>query len=33
VAGYDPQTPCSLDELISLADTRMYEQKKIKSAR
>lgn len=33
MAGYDPQTPCSLDELISRADTRMYEQKNIKSAR
>jgi diguanylate cyclase (GGDEF)-like protein len=28
---YDPQTPCSLDDLISRADTRMYEQKKTKS--
>jgi two-component system cell cycle response regulator len=28
---YDPQVPCSLDDLISRADTRMYEQKKMKS--
>ncbi len=28
---YDPQVPCSLDDLISRADTRMYEQKKTKS--
>jgi len=27
-AVYDPQRPCSLDELISRADTLMYEQKK-----
>lgn len=31
MAVYDPQVPCSLDDLISRADTRMYEQKKIKS--
>ncbi|MFH1079218.1 MAG: diguanylate cyclase [Pseudomonadota bacterium] len=29
---YDPQVPCSLDDLISRADTLMYEQKKMKSA-
>lgn len=28
---YDPQSPCSLDVLISRADTLMYEQKKTKS--
>jgi diguanylate cyclase (GGDEF)-like protein len=28
---YDPKAPCSLDDLISLADTLMYEQKKMKS--
>jgi diguanylate cyclase (GGDEF)-like protein len=28
---YDPEVPCSLDDLISRADTRMYEQKKMKS--
>jgi PAS domain S-box-containing protein len=27
---YDPSTPCSLDELISRADTLMYEQKRCK---
>lgn len=31
VAVYDPQTPLSLDELVSKADTLMYEQKKIKA--
>jgi diguanylate cyclase (GGDEF)-like protein len=30
-AVYDPQVPCSLDDLISRADTLMYEQKKMKS--
>jgi diguanylate cyclase (GGDEF)-like protein len=30
-AVYDPQAPCSLDDLISRADTLMYEQKKMKS--
>lgn len=30
-AVYDPRRPCSLDELISRADTLMYEQKKMKS--
>jgi diguanylate cyclase (GGDEF)-like protein len=30
-AVYDPQVPCSLDDLISRADTLMYEQKKTKS--
>jgi diguanylate cyclase (GGDEF)-like protein len=29
-AVYDPQAPCSLDDLISRADTLMYEQKKNK---
>ena len=28
---YDPEVPCSLDDLISRADTLMNEQKKIKS--
>jgi diguanylate cyclase (GGDEF)-like protein len=28
IAHYDPETPCSLDALISQADTLMYEQKK-----
>jgi diguanylate cyclase (GGDEF)-like protein/PAS domain S-box-containing protein len=28
IAYYDPETPCSLDALISQADTLMYEQKK-----
>jgi diguanylate cyclase (GGDEF)-like protein len=28
---YDPEVPCSLDDLISRADTLMYEQKKMKS--
>ncbi|OGQ97005.1 MAG: hypothetical protein A2284_12265 [Deltaproteobacteria bacterium RIFOXYA12_FULL_61_11] len=28
---YDPKAPCSLDDLISRADTLMYEQKKMKS--
>lgn len=31
MAVYDPQVPCSLDNLISRADTLMYEQKKMKS--
>ncbi len=31
MAIYDPQSPCSLDDLISQADTLMYEQKKTKS--
>jgi diguanylate cyclase (GGDEF)-like protein len=30
-AVYDPQAPCSLDELISRADTLMYQQKETKS--
>lgn len=30
-AFYDPQAPCSLDDLITRADTMMYEQKKMKS--
>jgi GGDEF domain-containing protein len=30
-AVYDPQLPCSLDDLISRADAMMYEQKKMKS--
>jgi diguanylate cyclase (GGDEF)-like protein len=28
VAVFDPQDPCSIDELISRADSAMYEQKK-----
>ena len=30
-AVYDPKAPCSLDDMISRADTLMYEQKKMKS--
>jgi GGDEF domain-containing protein len=29
---FDPQEPCTLDELMSRADTLMYEQKKTKPA-
>jgi diguanylate cyclase (GGDEF)-like protein len=32
-AVYDPQEPCTLDELVSRADTLMYEQKKLSSGR
>jgi diguanylate cyclase (GGDEF)-like protein/PAS domain S-box-containing protein len=31
-AYYDPETPCSLDELMSRADTLMYEQKRRKKS-
>lgn len=31
-ACYDPENPCSLDELIMLADQLMYEQKKKRKA-
>jgi len=27
IANYDPQAPCSLDELITRADADMYKQK------
>jgi hypothetical protein len=30
-AYYNPENPCSLDELISRADKLMYDQKKSKS--
>jgi diguanylate cyclase (GGDEF)-like protein len=30
VAPYDPDHPCSLDELMSRADERMYKEKKSK---
>ncbi len=30
IADYDHEKPCSIDELIRLADTRMYEEKKRK---
>jgi GGDEF domain-containing protein len=30
---YDPSTPCTLDELLSRADTLMYKQKKEKAHR
>ncbi len=29
---YDPQTPCSIDELMSKADDAMYEEKRAKRA-
>ena len=32
VAHYDPERPCSIDELLHRADTLMYEQKKAKQA-
>lgn len=32
-AYYDPEKPCSLDELISAADKRMYENKEGKKRR
>ncbi|MGE5403484.1 MAG: diguanylate cyclase [Candidatus Saccharibacteria bacterium] len=31
-AKFDPQNPCSLDDLMSLADTLMYENKKARKA-
>ncbi len=30
VAAYDPNSPCSVEDLMSEADARMYEQKKLK---
>jgi PleD family two-component response regulator len=30
VARYDPESPCSIDELMSKADALMYEQKRSK---
>ena len=33
VAYYDPDNPCSLDELMSRADKSMYDQKRSKSQR
>jgi diguanylate cyclase (GGDEF)-like protein/PAS domain S-box-containing protein len=32
IAYYDPENPCSLDELMSRADTLMYEQKRSKKS-
>jgi len=32
VAHYDPERPCSIDELLHRADTLMYEQKRAKQA-
>jgi len=31
-AHYDPENPCSLNELMSLADKMMYKHKKIKKS-
>jgi diguanylate cyclase (GGDEF)-like protein len=31
IVRYDPDSPCTLDELLSQADKMMYEQKKIRS--
>jgi diguanylate cyclase (GGDEF)-like protein len=33
IADYDHEKPCSIDELIRLADNRMYEEKKKKKGR
>ncbi len=32
MAYYDPEEPCSLDDMLSRADSRMYEQKRRKNA-
>jgi len=31
IAGYNPENPCSIDELLDRADKLMYEQKRKKS--
>jgi len=33
IAYYDPERPCSIDELLHRADTLMYEQKKVKQGK
>ena len=32
IARYDPDKPCSLQELLTLADARMYQEKSAKKA-